>query len=264
MVNQRARAMPLLSSRRLLLPKARVLTGTLLAFSLSLLMIAGALLTGGCQKVPLKEDIISDYEAARVATPMDFQVIEMGSTVTWEGKEPVLTLLLLVNNPNDFPRVFRSMRVELYDERGRQMGFRTWTTQRSPFIMSANSTIPLAVSFTGIAEWQTARTYFTGVDSPDLERVYQGLQALRADPFKADDSMGTAITVYNAGTSAATDVTVLAAGYDSEGKLVAWAPGRQQWHTINAGSTSTLETDAFQGDLSQVTTVKAYLSAYKG
>ncbi len=235
------------------------------AFSLlSLLMIAGVLLTAGCQKIPLKEDIIADYEAARVATPMDFQVVDMGSTVVWDGKEPVLTLLLLVNNPNDFPRAFRSMMVELYDERGRQMGFRTWTTQRSPFVMSANSTIPLAVSFTRIDDWQTARTSFSGVASPDLEGVYQGLQALRTDPFKEGDSMGAAITVYNAGTSAATDVTVLAAGYDSEGKLVAWAPSQQQWRTINAGSTSTLETDAFQGDLSQVKTVKAYLSAYKG
>ncbi len=242
----------------------RKLIARAVALGLLALLLAGSLLASGCQQVPLEEDILAQYEADLAATPMDFQVSVSGSIPGWDGHEPVLTLLLKITNPNDFPRAFRSIRVELYGEEGRQLGFRSWTTQRSPFIIAADSSVPLAIDFPGVEEWQTARASFSGLTSPGYDEVHQGLVAVMTEPLPDGDKLGATVTVQNGGSVTATDVTVLVGGYNASGELVAWAVGQQQWRNLAAGSTATFTTDPFLGDISQVTTVKAFLSAYNG
>jgi hypothetical protein len=242
----------------------RKLRGRAVALGLLALVLAGSLLSAGCQKVPLEEDYLADYESLVAATPEDFQVSVAGSIAGWDDREPVLTLLLKVTNPNDFPRAFRSIRVELYGAEGRQLGFRSWTTQRSPFILGAGSSIPLAIEFGGIEAWQTARASFSGLTSPGYDEVHQGLVAVTTEPLPDGDELAASVTVQNGGSVTATDVTVLVGGYNSSGELVAWAVGQQQWRNLGAGSTATFTTDPFLGDISQVTTVKAFLSAYNG
>jgi hypothetical protein len=246
-------------------------SGRVIAFCLlSLLLLTGALLTTGCDSmVPLKDDVIAEYEenyqAAELrASPVDFQVLNISSVVSWDDDNPVLTMLVLASNPNSYPRAFRSMRIEIFDEQGRQQGFKSWTTQRSPFIVGANAAVPLAFSFPGKSEWNTAKAYFSSTSTPNPKDIHQELQALSADPVKHGDNLGASITVQNMGTSTAIDVTVLAAGYDADGELVAWAEGLQHWRTLSAGSVSTFETDVFQGDISQVNTVRSFISAYRG
>jgi len=242
----------------------RKLIGRAVALGLLALVLAGSLLAAGCQKVPLEEDILADYEALAAATPLDLQVSVSGSIAGWDGRDPVLTLLLKITNPNDFPRAFRSIRVELYGAEGRQLGFRSWTTQRSPFILGAGSSVPLAIEFGGIDEWQTARASFSGLTSPGYNEVHQGLVAVMTEPLPDGDKLAATVTVQNGSSVTATDVTVLVGGYNSSGELVAWAVGQQQWRNLGAGSTSTFTTEPFLGDITQVTTVKAFLSAYNG
>jgi hypothetical protein len=245
-------------------------SGRVFAFGLlSLILVAGTLLAAGCDTmVPLKEDVITaqqeNYQAELRAHPLDFQVLNISSVVSWDDDVPVLTMLVLASNPNSYPRAFRSMRIEIFDEQGRQQGFKSWTTQRSPFVVGANTAVPLAFSFPGKSEWNTAKVDFSSTSTPNPNEIYQELQALSADPVKYGDNLGASITVQNMGISSAVDVTVLAAGYDADGELVAWAEGLQQWRTLTAGSVSTFETDIFQGDISRVNTVRSFISAYKG
>ena len=123
--------------------------------------------------------------------------------------------------------------------------------------------MPLAVSFTGITEWETAKVSFSSLRSPQQELVHQNLEALKCELIEEQGSIRAAITVRNAGSSAAIDVVVLAVGYDADGKLVAWGAGHRQWRTLSAGDTSAFETGAFLGDPTQVAMVRAYISAYK-
>jgi len=227
-------------------------------------LLAGSLALFGCQQVPLEEDYLAAYEELVAATTADFQVSVSGSVTGWEGREPVLTVFLTVTNPNSFPRAFRSIRVELYGEDGRQLGARSWTTQRSPFIVGSGSSVPMGIAFTGLDTWQTARAYFSGLTSPGYDEVHQGLQAVMTEPLSDGDELAASVTVQNAGSLTATDVTVLVGGYDASGDLVAWAVGQQQWRNLAAGNTATFTTDPFLGDIDQVTTVQAFLSAYNG
>jgi hypothetical protein len=249
-----------LSSRLLLGSSGRALAFCLLISAL----ISGMLLSAGCDtKVPLKEDAVADYEAKLRASPQDLQVMNISSVVTWNDDNPVLTMMVLAYNPNNFPRAFRSMKLEIFDEQGRQQGFQTWTTQRSPFIVDAQSSVPIAVSFPGKSEWYTAKAYFSSQSTPSENEVHLGLQAVNAEPVRDSDGVGASITVRNMGTSSAVDVIVLAAGYDDDGEIVAWAEGRQQWRTIPAAGTATFDTHVFQGDNNRITSVQAFMSAYR-
>lgn len=189
--------------------------------------------------------------------------MDISSAVTWNGDTPVLTMMVLAFNPNNFPRAFRSMKLEIFDEQGRQQGFKTWTTQRSPFIVDAQSSVPIAVSFPGKSEWYTAKSYFSSLSTPNESEVHLGLQAVNAEPVRNSDGVGASITVQNTGVSSAVDVIVLAAGYDDDGNIVAWAEGRQQWRTIAAGGSATFDTHVFQGDNNRISSVQAFISAYQ-
>ncbi len=234
---------------------------------LSLFLITGVLFMAGCQQVVMKEDLAPVQgeltQPSAPTPPADFRVLKTESIVDRSSSKPRLTLFFLVENPNDFPRSFRSLRVKLYDKWGRYLGYQSWTTHSSPFIFSANSIVPFAASFAEIEEWQTAKVSFSTLSSPRQELVHQELIVLRGDLIESEGNTMAAITVQNYGSSTSNDIIVLVAGYDAEGNLVAWGAGSRQWRQLLAGNASTFETDVLQGDPSKIATVTTYISAYK-
>ncbi len=227
-------------------------------------LLAGSLLAVGCQKVPVADDMPENkYAPPALSAPVDFKVAQTSSLVGQIGNQPCVTIFFTIENPNDFIRSFRSFYVNLFDSNGRLLGSQSWTTQRSPFTIPGKEKVPIAMTFPGVSAWQTARASFTSIDTPSLGRIHQGLKTLRCE--RGDDSNGTRayIVLQNGGTEAATDIMVLAVGYDIVGNVVAWGAGSQQWRDLLAGDTSTFETDILQGDFSRIAVVRAFISAYK-
>ncbi len=236
----------------------RVILITILFLSL----IGGILLTAGCQRVPLQEDFENEYAEAVASIPKNFRVLSTNAIAHMKDRKPQLTLFLLVENPNSFPRSFKSMQVKIYDKQGRSLGYQNWTAQRSNFIIDANNKVPLAVSFPGVTEWQKVEISFSGLRSLQQEEVHRELKAWKGEPVKEKDNTRAAIAVQNDGSRTAKDIIILAAGYDIQGNIVAWGSGLRQWRTLQAGSTSNFEIDALQGDLSRIAVMEAYISAY--
>lgn len=191
--------------------------------------------------------LLTTATAAPQNTKPNWGASQLGSVVVDGGTSgPELDIFVAVQNNSSLPQVFTRIDINLYGGEGRLLGVKSWGSH--PITLQPGGRIPVGFAFSGVENW--TRVGFTFPDF-SYSRDLPGAAGLSiAGDALVRTTAGAKVTgvVQNAGSRTATDVVVLAVGYDGTQRAVAWAYSYAAPGIVRGDGSLRFETGQFVGD----------------